>query len=186
MARRIEASVKVGIPETQWLFLLETPLYSPAIMRAETVGTVLLIRVDDLASLREQKPSMSIKFVAWRSKSGTWVTALAFRLIDHQGTFVERFIFLNPRQSSEYALLHDLTRQEVFPIFFLSPALSDIAARPIPWVFSQRQGVSGAIGAIDKALTGEKLNGSADPEFEFAQREFQASHSVKDLLSQPA
>jgi hypothetical protein len=161
------------------------PVYTPVLLSlVDREMAALTIRVDDLSSFRKPKVLITVKFVAHRSKQGTWVVCVAFRVADNPQDPLEGDAYLNPRQAGDYECLLEMSRQGIFPLVFMSRDLRDAVGKWLPWRDAQREEVFRAIMTMRKDLTGEKLGGVFDPDFEQAKREFQSRHTVTDLLSQ--
>lgn len=170
-------------PEPQRRALVKMPVYTPVLLGlAERNETALLVRVDDLWSFRKAGMPISVKFIAWRSERGTWVCCVAFRVAEKSEGPLEGDAYLNPRQAQDYELILRLTAQEIFPIFFLSADLGDAVGKRISWPDQQRAEVAQAPGWIDQDVTGAKLEGAFDPDFDRSKVAFQKTHALRDLL----
>ncbi|MBI2997902.1 MAG: hypothetical protein HYY46_05535 [Deltaproteobacteria bacterium] len=176
-----EAPGRVVIPEPQRALLLRMPSYTPLLLGLERRNeTALTMRVEDLASFRKPELPIQVGFVLYRSEAGMWLVCVPFRIIDKPEDPLEGDAYINPRQASDYALLENLARQNIFPVVLLSPDLKDAVVKGIPW---RLQGeATNALGAVDASVAG-KLGGNWDPDFERAKREFQGRFTVRELLN---
>lgn len=179
--------MQITIPELNRSVLLQMPLYTPVLLGlADRNETALTMRVDDLTSFRKPELPITVRFTAFRSGLGTWVVCVSFRVVDNPQDPLEGDAYLNPRQAQDYEMLLRLSLQKTFPIVFLAPDLRDAVGKQISWRDPQREEVFRAIMEMQKDVTGEKLGGSFDPDFEQAKIAFQNTYAVRDLLSQSA
>lgn len=176
--------MQITIPELNRSVLLQMALYTPVLLGlADRNETALTMRVDDLTSFRKPELPITIKFTAYRSRLGTWVVCVAFRVVDNPQDPLEGDAYLNPRQAQDYEMLLSLSRQKIFPIILLASDLCDAVGKRISWPDAQREEVFRAIMEMQKDLKGGKLSGSFDPDFEQAKIAFQNTYTVNDLLA---
>ena len=173
----------IPIPAEQRSELLKRELYKPRIYGAEGGGeTGLLLRVEELSHFRDPQVPLAIKLVAYQSEEDTWVVCLILRIMRlPRGTLLAA-AYLNPRQAMDHELLRRLSGQQIFPVTFLSEDVQQFASIPLSWSPVQREEVSRLIHSIDANLTGHKLSGGFDPDFESAVLELQENHSLEELM----
>ena len=171
------------IPQSQRADILKRELYVPRIFGLEQgEETGLVMRVKDLAPLRNPGLPVAVKLVAYQSGEETWLVTVVLRVEElSQGTLVAA-AFLNPRQSTDYDLLQRLSKQRFFPIIFLDEDVRESVDVSLSWSVVQREEVSRIRETINKSLAGPKLSGGFDPDFETALAEFQNDYPLKDLL----
>ena len=177
----------IHIPAEQRSELLKRELYKPRVygvdLGVEGAGeTGMLVRVEDLAPFRDPELPLAIKPVAYQSEERTWVVCLILRVMRlPRGTLLAG-AYLNPRQNTDYELVRRLGSQQVFPVIFLSETAEEVAAAPLAWTPVQREEISRLLGSIDDNLTGSRLGGGFDPDFESAVVELQENYSLEELM----
>ncbi|HEV8717395.1 MAG TPA: hypothetical protein VGX03_31815 [Candidatus Binatia bacterium] len=159
--------------------LLFTPVLTGLEGREETV---LTLRVGDLSSFRTPRLPMIVRLRAWYDRLGTWVVVIAFHVSVDPQEPLAGIASLNPRQTADYGLLMQLTKQGLFPLIFLSADLSDAVGHQVPWSSARRREVAQLVMTIDQALTSPRLDGRVDLAFERARREFQSLYPLEKLL----
>ena len=177
-------SMGIVITAESWSLIQQEPFYSARFIdHEESEELALVVRVEDLDSFLEVHPPLTLDLTVWCSPQGTWVVALAYLLHRAFGDAKGGIFYLNPRQTSDSEILQKLLRQETLHVIFLSADLSEhltVGVVQPPQKLAHWQQL---IEDLNHTLTGEKLTGDFDPDFEVAQRDFQARFSVQDLLA---
>ncbi|HEX9442676.1 MAG TPA: hypothetical protein VGA73_01080 [Candidatus Binatia bacterium] len=173
----------IHIPAEQRAELLKRALYKPRIYGVEGAEeTGLLVRVEDLAPFHDPGLPLAIKPVAYQSEERTWVVCLILRVLRlPRGTLLAG-AYLNPRQNTDYELLRRLASQQAFPVIFLSEDADELAPVPLAWSPVQREEISRLLGSIGDNLTGNRLGGGFDPDFESAVVELQENYTLEELM----
>jgi hypothetical protein len=115
------ASTGISINKESWAVLREEPLYSARFIdREETDELAVVLRVEMLDWFFEIYPPLTFNLTTWRSSQGTRIAVLSYQLHPTYGGTKGGVFYLNPRQTADAAILRKLSRQESFPVIFLS------------------------------------------------------------------
>jgi hypothetical protein len=144
--------------------------------------TALAMRVTELFSFR-QGVSITVRPVGYQGKEGTWVVALIFRIAGGAMEPLEGAAYINPRQTNDLYLLHNLAKQESFVLLFVSPRVKVMIGQKVPWSVQQRQEVRLLLAQISHWQQEQLPAGSADVDFVRARQEFERLYSINNLLT---
>ena len=158
--------------------VLAMPLWTPALVAMEDELS-LVLRTDNLRSFQKPLP-ITVRVVSWRSREGTWVVCVAFRVMEDPKNPVEGAAYLNPQQAEDWEHLQRLSRQTRVPFVFCDKTLLEAVGKAVPWTTPQQQEVRALVERIGFPGEGD---GTFDPDFQRAKDAFQAQFSVRDLLA---
>lgn len=145
--------------------------------------TGIALRVRDLFSFRREGMLIAVRLVSYQGREGVWLVAVAVRIAADTHTLLEGVAYLNPRQASDYHLLHNLAQQEGFPLLFLHDSLKIGVGQEVVWSVYNRQQVRVLLHQLDHILPNLHEDSEQDADFEAVRREFHRRHSVETLLA---
>jgi hypothetical protein len=173
--------MKVQLLEYFRSFLLKAPPYTSTFLYIqEWSEPVIVMRVEELERFRGEFRAQ-VGFRTWQNSHSTWVVAVPFRLHVPPRLRIDGLPCLNPRRATDYDMMQRFTSEESIRFLFFSADLTEAEDIQVPWPAAQRTRVQRQITRIDDTLTGARITGPFDADFEHAKQEFQALLDTSEL-----
>lgn len=167
--------------------LLRYPLHQvcPIKLREES-RLLLAVRVEDTAAFLTPAVEVAVAIKPWRSRANVPLVVLAYCLTNTLVGCLEGYIYLNPNQVDDYALLLALPHEESLDCLILRRDAQDGLLGTTDLSVHQRLTLEEFMVLFDRVCTEEKGEEEDDPEFERATQEFQQRYRVQEVLAEGA
>ena len=166
---------------------LRCPLHQMCIIKLRAESRLLLaVRVEDTAAFINPAVEFAVGIKPWQSPENVPVVGIAYCLTSTPVGRIEGYVYLNPNQVDDYALLLELLKGEGLTCFILRREAREGLRGKTDVSAHQRRKLQEFMVLFDRSCTAEKAEEEGDPEFDRATQQFQQRYRVLDVLSDGA